>query len=162
QSMSLAAPAARSLQGWYDRPSGPFQLSSEPISLTYIMQWLAVERMPIILGAFLCLSLFLGTIIPAPAFAQPRVHGDPSLRAPRMFGRLPPVLTSMGMRVDDIKNVSELRPDHQILFLINLTKQFTPDEIKRIRQWVEGGGGLLVLTDHTGDEVLRLPVNELL
>jgi hypothetical protein len=88
-------------------------------------------------------------------------HGHYGERSLGMFGRLPGSLRSLGMAVDEIKAPSELRKDHQILILINLQESFSPSDKSNIQQWTKAGGGLLVLTDHTGDKALRLPTNDL-
>ena len=79
-----------------------------------------------------------------------------------MFGRLPGCLRSLGMSLDEIAGPNDLRDHHEILILANLQQNFSPQEKTRIWDWVREGGGLLVLTDHTGDKGLRLPTNDLL
>ena|GEM_PF-6631129 len=90
------------------------------------------------------------------------IHGKYGDRSLGMFGRLPGSLRSLGLAVDEIGEIRQLRDDHEILILINLQENFSTAEKRRILGWVERGGGLLVLTDHTGDKGLRLPVNDLL
>ncbi|UCG48301.1 MAG: hypothetical protein JSU94_00710 [Phycisphaerales bacterium] len=90
------------------------------------------------------------------------IHGKYGDRSLGMFGRLPGSLRSLGLSVDEIGEIGQLRDDHEILILINLQENFSTAEKRRILGWVERGGGLLVLTDHTGDKGLRLPVNDLL
>jgi hypothetical protein len=79
-----------------------------------------------------------------------------------MFGRLPGTLRALGLSVDEIAGPNDLRADHEILIFANLQANFTPPQKERIWNWVRRGGGLLVLTDHTGDTGLRLPTNDLL
>ncbi len=89
-------------------------------------------------------------------------HGSYGFRSVGMFGRMPGFIRSLGMDVQEVNGVGQLNDEHEILILANLQESFSPWDRQRIWDWVRAGGGLLVLTDHTGDKGLRLPANELL
>lgn len=89
-------------------------------------------------------------------------HGSYGHRSVGMFGRLPDELRALGLDVDELTTMTMLRDDHEILLLINLQETFSRPNKEKITEWIRKGGRLLVLTDHTGDEGLRLPVNDLL
>jgi len=89
-------------------------------------------------------------------------HGNYGHRSVGMFGRLPDELMAIGLEVNEIYSIAELGNDHELLLLINLQENFSAPDKTKIVNWIRDGGRLLVLTDHTGDEGLRLPVNHLL
>jgi hypothetical protein len=89
-------------------------------------------------------------------------HGNYGYRSVGMFGRTPAFLRSLGMDVEEVNGVGELDDEHEILILANLQESLPGRERQQVWDWVRAGGGLLVLTDHTGDKGLRLPTNELL
>lgn len=90
------------------------------------------------------------------------VHGYYGYKSVGMFGRMPGVIRSYGLVVDEIGTIAQLHNDHEILIVANLQDNFSEIDKQKIWNWVKNGGGLLVLTDHTGNKGLRLPTNDLL
>lgn len=80
-----------------------------------------------------------------------------------MFGLLPEYLKSAGYTVDTIDKPDDagLR-DTKVLVIINLMKKLDQKYEESIWRFVQNGGSLLVLGDHTGTEEIRDPSNELL
>jgi hypothetical protein len=80
-----------------------------------------------------------------------------------MFGLLPEFLKDMKYFVieDTAINQAYLQKTN-VLVLINLKERFSITEKQIIWDFVKNGGSLLVLGDHTGDEVIRIPYNDLL
>ncbi len=91
-------------------------------------------------------------------------YGTYGQRSAGMFGLLPRFLTALGYSV-------EISPDslverhlagYRCVVLINVNSWFSPREREDLRRWVQRGGSLLVLGDHTGIAGIRGPFNELL
>jgi hypothetical protein len=83
-------------------------------------------------------------------------------KAPSMFGYLPTFLESAGFEVRQ-QNLAK-NPDFEdadVLVLINLQASMGPEMVQRIQEYVRGGGGLLLLGDHTGMDAIRKPFNEI-
>lgn len=92
-----------------------------------------------------------------PAFG---LYGE---RSSGMFGMLPDFLEASGyqaLKSDFI--TEESLADVNTLVVINLQKPFSPDEHMAIWRFVERGGALLALADHTGLAGIREPFDELL
>jgi hypothetical protein len=89
--------------------------------------------------------------------------GRYGLRSSGMFGMLPDYLKSFGYTVymDSTVNKDNLGKAN-VLVVINLDEGFTEKEKNEIQQFVNQGGSLLVLGDHTGLGGMREPLNELL
>jgi hypothetical protein len=49
-----------------------------------------------------------------------------------------------------------------VIIIANLLKKLTPDERQRVWDFIEDGGGLVILGDHTGTDAIRDPTNDLL
>lgn len=85
------------------------------------------------------------------------------LRNLGMFGSLPVYLRDTGF---DTKVVGRLRPGELdgrgTVVLINLGRPLDDRETRAIWEHVRRGGGLLVMGDHTGVEIVREPYNKLL
>jgi hypothetical protein len=79
-----------------------------------------------------------------------------------MFGILRQYLKAKGHRVDTGKITDKSLDKVKCLVLINLNRTFTPKEVARVWHFVDQGGSLLVLGDHTGREHIRMPFNALL
>ncbi|MEW6455659.1 MAG: hypothetical protein AB1410_02935 [Acidobacteriota bacterium] len=80
-----------------------------------------------------------------------------------MFGMLPDFLKNTGFKVKKEKIINkETLEDTKVLVLINLNKRFNSEEKKAIWNFVEKGGSLLCLGDHTGLAGIRDPFNDLL
>jgi hypothetical protein len=81
-----------------------------------------------------------------------------------MFGSLPKYLNEFGYSVEVLdENVSESTFDGVSVFVvINLDDSFTPAEHRLIWDFVERGGSLLVLGDHTDIGGMMKPLNDLL
>lgn len=86
-----------------------------------------------------------------------------SLERIGMFGLLPAYLEAKGYTT---RTKGELTPESlgntRILVVINLDKSFDPKTRRVIWDFVDRGGSLLVLGDHTGKEAIRKPFNNLL
>lgn len=91
------------------------------------------------------------------------VFGRYGERAAGMFGLLPEFLQASGF---DVKRSVDLSPEGlghcQTLVLINLQKEFSPEDHEAIWDFVHRGGSLLALGDHTGIAGIREPFNALL
>jgi len=80
-----------------------------------------------------------------------------------MFGQLPIFLKELGFNVKKDNKISEENlVESDILVLINLYKKFSSKEKETIWSFIEKGGSLLCLGDHTGMSQIREPFNELL
>lgn len=83
-----------------------------------------------------------------------------------MFGLLPRYLHSMGYHTrtlkEDVDISAEILKETDTFVVINLDIQFSDDEQKMIWKYVEEGGSLLVLGDHTDIEGTMKPLNHLL
>ena len=82
-----------------------------------------------------------------------------------MFGNLPKFLESMGfstLKVDTISD--ESLQDARILMMINIDKEIPQHELEAIWDFVENGGSLLLLGDHTFYKhgVKRIILNDIL
>lgn len=80
-----------------------------------------------------------------------------------MFGMLPEFLRNIGFEVkkDRIINKKNLK-ETKVLVLMNLNRKLNFEERKTIWDFVQEGGSLLCLGDHTGMQGIRDPFNELL
>jgi hypothetical protein len=80
-----------------------------------------------------------------------------------MFGLLPEFLKDMNYSVvqDTVITQASLQNAHVLVF-INLSNKLLSQEKQCIRDFINNGGSLLVLGDHTGDEIIRHPYNDLL
>jgi hypothetical protein len=79
------------------------------------------------------------------------------------FGQLPTYLKQSGYDVEVVKEITpELLKQTGTLVMINLRKDFTEDESRAIWEFVDAGGSLLLLGDHTGTKEIRDPSNKLL
>jgi hypothetical protein len=91
-------------------------------------------------------------------------HGSYGEKSGGMFGLLPGFLQSAGFRVQIGKDLQRLEgtdaPD--CLVLINIQEFLETADRDRIHRFVERGGGLLCLGDHTGVAGIRGPFNDLL
>ena len=67
-----------------------------------------------------------------------------------MFGNLPKFLDAMGFSTVKTDNISkEVLENTKILMMINIDKEISQDELEVIWNFVEDGGSLLLLGDHT-------------
>ena len=80
-----------------------------------------------------------------------------------MFGMLPIFLeaNNYDIKHDTIIHAGNLA-DASILVIINLSREFREDEKQLIWKFVNDGGALFVLGDHTGFNNFREPINDLL
>jgi hypothetical protein len=92
------------------------------------------------------------------------VQGRLGLERSGMFGLLPRYLEAAGYSVrldhDAFSQASIDRTD--VLVVINPAERLTAEEHARVERFVDGGGGLLVLGDHTDIGGIMTPLNELL
>lgn len=81
-----------------------------------------------------------------------------------MFGVLPDYLSLMGFTAAKTKGpfTEELLNRTDILFVINSYYRWTPEELQRIYRWVESGGALCILGDHTDLGGMMKSLNPLL
>jgi hypothetical protein len=82
-----------------------------------------------------------------------------------MFGNLPHFLEAMGFSTEKVDTISrDGLQDAQILIMINIDREVSQDELKVIWDFVEGGGSLLLLGDHTFYKhgVKRIILNDIL
>jgi len=79
-----------------------------------------------------------------------------------MFGRLPGFLQASGYHVKRRPASQESLRSAKVLVVINLMEEFDRPTKEAIWDFVRGGGGLLVLGDHTGVRGIREPSNDLL
>lgn len=85
-------------------------------------------------------------------------------RSGGMFGLLPVVLRGWGYQptISTDSLIERHLADYQCVVLINVNTSFSARELEDLRRFVERGGSLLVLGDHTGVVGIRGPYNELL
>lgn len=80
-----------------------------------------------------------------------------------MFGMLPDYVESIGVRSSKVTELTrEELADKDIVVFINLLESISSQEHDVLWEFVEGGGAMLVLGDHTGFNAIREPFNELL
>ena len=79
-----------------------------------------------------------------------------------MFGRLPGYLRDIGYTVRRGPITRTGVDGSALVIIINPRRYFTDDEERLIWRFVRSGGSLLVLGDHTGDLIVRRPLNRLL
>ena len=84
------------------------------------------------------------------------------LRSSGMFGMLPLYLETMGfdVKTDTIINNSTIEKN-SIIIIINLDTKLPSEEKKVIMEFVNRGGSLLILGDHTGLGGILEPLNDL-
>ena len=81
-----------------------------------------------------------------------------------MFGMLPRYLAAAGYetRVDPAGLTTDLLAASDVVVVINPTESIPEDQRRDLGRFVERGGGLLVLGDHTDLSGTMTPLNELL
>jgi len=92
------------------------------------------------------------------------VHGVYGERSAGMFGMLPAALQSVGFDViasDDLTRL-EGADAPACIVMINIQEYLEDEDKERIWRFIERGGGLLCLGDHTGVAGIRGPFNDLL
>ncbi|MBU0517402.1 hypothetical protein KJ564_00525 [bacterium] len=90
-------------------------------------------------------------------------YGVYGRRASGMFGLAPDYLRWKGFQVERTDTLTqELLNRSGLLTIINLVEAFSPEEESMVHRWVEDGGSLLLLGDHTGLANIRAPSNSLL
>jgi len=92
------------------------------------------------------------------------VYGRYGKDASGMFGMLPEYLNESGYSVSLYNGTvtSDVLRDVDVFAVINLNKSFSEDEHRAIWGFVERGGSLLVLGDHTDIAGIMHPLNDLL
>jgi len=92
------------------------------------------------------------------------VYGRYGKDASGMFGMLPEYLNESGYSVSLYNGTvtSDVLSDVDVFVVINLNKSFSEDEHRAIWGFVERGGSLLVLGDHTDIAGIMHPLNDLL
>lgn len=155
--------------------SGAVAVGMAPTACTSSIRWrpLLIGAFPVavILGA-LCSVFFLGW-----RWAKPQREvaffnvggfswGRPNLenRDSGMFGLLPEYLRADGWNVYtlDLAHLAEGLRDTQVLVLMNCPRVWDADERRLLQRFVEDGGALLVLGDHTDIFGLMTGFNSLL
>ena len=89
-------------------------------------------------------------------------HGEYGDRSGGMFGYLPAFLTSSGYTVYRSDLTPGILDSVDVIFMANLLKKLTETERQQVWTFVENGGGLLMVGDHTGTDAIREPTNDLL
>lgn len=81
-------------------------------------------------------------------------------RGAGMFGALAGALEGAGCRVEraDLASVGDLSA-YDVVMVVNLIQALEPHDLERLQAFVETGGGLVALGDHTGAEAIREPTN---
>jgi hypothetical protein len=127
----------------------------------------------------LCLTAYLLSFAapPAPVFAADRrvVFWDSGiaftlptserygLDNAGMFGLLPRYLEAQGYVCDVTETINARSLEKaDVLVVLNPLKTPGPESLRAIWDFVERGGGLLAVGDHTGDAQIRLPLNAIL
>jgi Domain of unknown function (DUF4350) len=91
------------------------------------------------------------------------IFGQYGERSTGMFGMLPVFLEASGSAVKGESEISDRTLDGcSTLVVINLQHSFDPEEFETIWRFVQNGGALLALGDHTGLAGIRDPFNDLL
>lgn len=89
-------------------------------------------------------------------------HGRYGDRSGGMFGFLPLFLESCGHQIFRGEATAALLDSVDVIFIANLLKKLPPDQRQNVWDFVDGGGGLLIVGDHTGTDAIRDPTNDLL
>jgi hypothetical protein len=91
------------------------------------------------------------------------VHGRYGLRSSGMFGMLPLYLSSIGYttRLDSSFNSKNL-DSTTIVVIINLDKKVPENEKQELKKFINNGGSLLVLGDHTDLGGIMRPLNDII
>lgn len=136
------------------------------------------KRAGLILGAF-CLLVALSVVwnvqSPASTSASQIVFWDTGidfqlpnkdrygLNQVGMFGVLPQYLMRKGYSCKTVQNLDgETWEEAAVLVAINPMRAPNKEELRRIYQFVETGGSVLLAGDHTGNEEIRKPINLIL
>ena len=89
-------------------------------------------------------------------------HGTYGDRSGGMFGFLPKYLENVGYTIMRRSITKEVLDSVDVVFVANLLEKIPEDERNLIWNFVENGGGLLIVGDHTGTDAIRDPTNDLL
>ncbi|MEW5702737.1 MAG: hypothetical protein AB1792_10980 [Candidatus Zixiibacteriota bacterium] len=89
-------------------------------------------------------------------------HGRYGDRSGGMFGFLPRFLEAAGHKVYHRDLTGQILDSVDVIIIANLLNKLSPEERQRVWDFVAGGGGLLILGDHTGTDAIRDPTNDLL
>ncbi len=89
-------------------------------------------------------------------------HGRYGDRSGGMFGFLPKYLHGVGNVMTRRAVTREALDSTDVIFIANLLEKIPEAERNLIWEFVENGGGLLVVGDHTGTDAIREPTNDLL
>jgi hypothetical protein len=89
-------------------------------------------------------------------------HGNYGDRSGGMFGFLPKYLDNIGYTTIRRAITREVLDSVDVIFVANLLEKIPEDERNLVWEFVERGGGLLVVGDHTGTDAIREPTNDLL
>jgi hypothetical protein len=89
-------------------------------------------------------------------------HGRYGDRSGGMFGFLPRFLTASGHQVLRGDATPEMLDSVDVIFISNLINKLPVDQKQNVWNFVEDGGGLLIVGDHTGTDAIRDPTNDLL
>ena len=90
------------------------------------------------------------------------VFGQYGGRSGGMFGLIPEYLKAKGYEVSRSDVTQESLRGVDALVVINLNRPFPEEQKQLIWNFVENGGSLMVLGDHTGTQQIREPSNHLL
>lgn len=97
---------------------------------------------------------------PSTVYFKPPKDGEWGLTV--SFAALPSFLQQAGYLVANKPLDRASLAEADVVVMVNLHERLSPDLLAALREWVAGGGALLCLGDHTGDEQIRVPFNEVL
>lgn len=90
-------------------------------------------------------------------------HGKYGLDNVGMFGILPHYLNLHGYRCVTVETLDgTLLEETDVLVVFNPMRSLNDNELSEVWRFVEDGGSVLAVGDHTGDEQVRLPLNAIL
>ncbi len=89
-------------------------------------------------------------------------HGQYGDRSGGMFGFLPTHLAASGYITYNTDLTPGILDSVDVIIIANLLKKLPVNERQMVWDFVDRGGGLLILADHTGTDAIREPTNDLL
>lgn len=155
-------------------------LASQGVSVSESKKWMPHRGVNYSRAAYVSLALILLAVFVAGAASYGRdpvrvmmlernilddgvpTHGRYGDRSGGMFGFLPKYLEGIGNVTVRRAITRESLDSVDVIFIANLLEKLPEDERALIWAFVENGGGLLIVGDHTGTDAIRDPTNDLL